>query len=510
MNGFRCEFLLKDNPQFRKYFWILLLIVCVWLALVSSVPASQNSIEQSVFRITNYQQSPDWKSPWKMKPTSQGQGSGFLIHYNWILTNAHVVSDSRMLLVNKISSPKPFLADVLAIAHDSDLALLKVRDPKFYQGLTPLELGGIPELRSRVRAYGYPVGGKELSRTEGVVSRIEFGTYVHPGIDSHLLIQTDSAINPGNSGGPVTQSGQAIGVAFQSNLRLNDVGYFIPVPLINRFLTDIKDGRYDGVPEIGIETSSLINQHYRKYLGLPEDTGGILVERVVPHSSADGVLLIGDVLTKIEDLQIDAAGMVRYSEQQVTFFIEAENRQIGDSLQLQVWRKGKFINLTLTLKTPPFGSEMRNSYDELPEYVIFGGLVFIALNRNYIHSPGNITPPLAYEHWYREIERPRTRQEQAVIVTRVLPSPVNSGYTNLHNFVVSSLNGKPVRSLAHLEKILKNMPLETTNVVFESEWHKIPLVLNFKESLDQHNSVLKRYGIIDGSRIYADKNKDSQ
>ena len=159
MNGFRCEFLLKDNPQFRKYFWIILLIECVWLALVSSVPASQNSIEQSVFRITNYQQSPDWKSPWKMKPTSQGQGSGFLIHDNWILTNAHVVSDSRMLLVNKISSPEPFLADVLAIAHDSDLALLKVRDPKFYQDLKPLELGGIPELRSRVRAYGYPVGG---------------------------------------------------------------------------------------------------------------------------------------------------------------------------------------------------------------------------------------------------------------------------------------------------------------------------------------------------------------
>gem|GEM_PF-6887055 len=52
MNGFRCEFLLKDNPQFRKYFWIILLIECVWLALVSSVPASQNSIEQSVFRIT--------------------------------------------------------------------------------------------------------------------------------------------------------------------------------------------------------------------------------------------------------------------------------------------------------------------------------------------------------------------------------------------------------------------------------------------------------------------------
>ena len=412
-----------------------------------------------------------------------------------------MVSDSRMLLVNKLSSPNPFLADVVAIAHDSDLALLKVRDPDFYKNLTPLELGGVPELQSRVRAYGYPVGGHELSRTEGVVSRIEFGTYIHPGIDSHLLIQTDSAINPGNSGGPVTQSGQAIGVAFQSNLSLNDVGYFIPVPLIKRFLVDIKDGIYDGVPEIGIETSSLINQHHRRYLGLPENSGGILVERIVPFSSAEGVLQTGDVLTKIEDLQIDAAGMVNYGEQQVAFYIEAENRQIGDSLKLQVWRNGNFENLTLTLKAPPFGEEMRNSYDKRPEYLIFGGLVFITLNRNYIHSPGNLLAPLAYEHWYREVERPNTRRQQVVILTHVLPASVNSGYTNLHNFIVSSLNHEPVNSLSHLDQMLKKLPLETVHVVFESEWQSLPLVLNFKESLEQHNSILKRYGIEESSYI---------
>lgn len=463
--------------------------------------AATDYIEHSVFRITNFQQRPDWKSPWKMKPTTKDQGSGFLINDGFILTNAHVVSDSRMLLVNKLSSPNPFLADVVAIAHDSDLALLKVRDTSFYKNLIPLELGGIPELQSRVRAYGYPVGGYELSRTEGVVSRIEFGTYIHPGIDSHLLIQTDSAINPGNSGGPVTQSGQAIGVAFQSNLSLNDVGYFIPVPLIKRFLVDIKDEFYDGVPEIGLETSSLINQDHRRYLGLPENSGGILVERIVPFSSADGVLQTGDVLTRIEDLQIDAAGMVNYGEQQVAFYIEAENRQIGDSLKLQVWRNGNFKNLALTLKAPPFGEEMRNSYDKRPEYLIFGGLVFITLNRNYIHSPGNLLPPLAYEHWFREVERPNTRRQQVVILTHVLPASVNSGYTNLHNFIVSSLNHEPVDSLSHLDQMLNKMPRETVHVVFESKWQSLPLVLNFKESLEQQNSILKRYGIEESSYI---------
>ena len=459
-------------------------------------------IENSVFRITNFQQRPDWKSPWKMKPTAKQQGSGFLIQDGFILTNAHVVSDSRLLLVNKLSSPNPFLADVVGVAHDSDLALLKVRDTDFYKNLIPLELGGVPNLQSRVRAYGYPVGGHDLSRTEGVVSRIEFGTYIHPGIDSHLLIQTDSAIDPGNSGGPVTQSGKAVGVAFQSNLSLNDVGYFIPVPLIKRFLIDIKDGIYDGVPEIGIETSTLINKYHRRYLGLPENSGGILIERIVPFSSADGILQAGDVLNKIEDLQIDAAGMVNYGEQQVAFYIEAENRQLGDSLKLQVWRSGNFENLKLTLKAPPFGEDMRNIYDKRPEYLIFGGLVFISLSRNYIHSPGNLLPPLAYEHWYREVERPNTRRQQVVILTHVLPSSVNSGYTNLSNFIISSLNNETVSSLAHLDHILKKMPRETLHVVFESKWKNLPLVLNFKESLEQHHSILKNYGIVESSHIF--------
>ena len=483
---------------------IILFPLFFFISALIELLASTNQIEQSVFRITNFQQIPDWQSPWKIKSTSRGQGSGFLINNNLILTNAHVVSNSRMLLINKTSSPEPFIADVVSIAHDSDLALLKVRESRFYIGLRPLKLGDLPKLRSRVRAYGYPMGGKELSRTEGVVSRIEFGTYIHSGIDSHLLIQTDSAINPGNSGGPVTQFGHVIGVAFQSNLRLNDVGYFIPIPLIKRFLKDIKDGRYEGVPEIGIETSSLINKHYRNYLNLPNNISGVLIDRVIPSSSADGVLFKDDVITKIEKRLIDEAGMVRYGEQQVAFFIEAENRQVGDPLNIQVWRNGNLHNLTMILKPPPFGIEMRNSYDKLPEYLIFGGLVFTALNRNYINLPGNMTPSLAYEHWYRELERPGTRRKQAIVIAKVLPASVNSGYTNYKNFIVNSLNGTHVNTLKDLNKMILNLPSNTSYVVFESEWHDLPLVLDYKESVKQGPKIIKSYGILKNLNLYSE------
>ena len=466
-----------------------------------SIPAREN-VSQAVVRVTSYRQSPDWANPWRMKATEAGHGSGFLIGNGWILTNAHVVSDSKLLLINKLSSPEPFVANVEAIAHDSDLALLRVQDPLFYSDMTPLEFGWIPKLRSPVQAYGYPLGGQDLSRTEGVVSRIEFGTYIHPGIDSHLLIQTDSAINPGNSGGPVIQEGLAIGVAFQSNLRLNDIGYFIPVPLIHRFIKDQLDGQYDGVPEIGIQTSSLLNPYQRKSLGLPEDAGGVLVERIIPRSSAEGALEVGDVILEIQGKYIDRAGMVKYGEHMVDFFIEAEHLQVGDRLRMKVWREQKPEELQIILQPPPFSNELRNSYDILPEYLIVGGLVLITLNRDYLQSEGKQTPELAYEYWYREIEEPHSRRDQVVVISRVLPTSVNSGYSGLRHFIIHSLNGKNVRSLQQLKEILDEMPSNTEFLVFESEWEPLPLVLDYQQSLETHQEVLEIYGISKDRRFH--------
>ncbi len=472
-----------------------LIVLGLWLLPTLALAQAPLRVEQSVVRITNYQQTPDWQEPWRLSPTISNTGSGFLIEGGLILTNAHVVSDSRMLLVNKHSNPEPSIARVYAVAHDSDLALLAVEDPEFQNDLTPLQFGKLPPLQSRVRAYGYPQGGQDLSRTEGVVSRIEFGTYVHPGIDAHLLVQTDSAINPGNSGGPVIQDDKVVGVAFQSNLRLNDVGYFIPTPLIQRFLKDIEDGQYDGVPEIGIQTSSLLNRHLRDYLQLPEGQEGVIVERVLPGSSADGRLQPGDVLLEVDSQQLDLAGMVPYKGQIVDFFIASEEKQVGDPLPLKIWRNGTLQQVTLELKPPPFSNELRNSYDRLPEYRIYGGLVFVVLSRNLIQSQQGFPPVLAYEHWFREAEQPGTRRQQVVVISQVLPLSCNSGYAGLENYVVNEVNGIRINSLAHLDAVLEHLPDGERFVVFKSEWSPTPIILNRQEVEAQEPELFKRYGI---------------
>ncbi|MGK5091880.1 trypsin-like peptidase domain-containing protein [Deltaproteobacteria bacterium TL4] len=485
----------EKKIDFKPFLLTLMLLV-----FSCALQASPNEVEQAVVRIINYQQTPNWHAPWMMNTTTTGTGSGFLIQNQWILTNAHVVSDSKLLLVNKISTPEPFVADVVAIAHDSDLALLKVRNSEFYEGMQALKFGKIPDLLSHVRTYGFPVGGQKISRTEGVVSRIEFGTYVHPGIDSHLLVQTDSAINPGNSGGPVIQEGLVVGLAFQSNPELNDVGYFIPVPLIQRFFEDIIDGQYDGVPEIGIQTSSLLSPSQQQFLNLPKGTKGVLIDAVLPHSAAEGYLQSEDVIIEIEGQPVDFAGLVDYEGHQVSFFIAVEHKQIGDLVKMKIWRQQQFHELSFPLKAPPFAEELRNRYDQLPRYLIFGGMVFMPLSRDYLNSIGNSAPELLYELWYRESEQPNTKREQVVVLTRVLPAPVNSGYTSLNNFVVERVNGVSIRSLTHLKEVLEQ-PQNEEFYIFESQWDPLPVILERKAAMDQHQILLKQYGIVKGERL---------
>jgi len=101
-------------------------------------------------QITNYTPQPDWVEPWRFSPVSGGLGSGFVIEGQRIMTNAHVVSWSQQLIVYRYQDPQPYRATVEYIGHDCDLAVLRVLDAGFFEGIPPLEIGELPLVRSTV------------------------------------------------------------------------------------------------------------------------------------------------------------------------------------------------------------------------------------------------------------------------------------------------------------------------------------------------------------------------
>lgn len=83
---------------------------------------------------------------------------GFVIPGRRIITNAHVIADHTFVLVRKHGSPTKYKAEVQAVGHECDLALLKVDSEEFWDGMNSLELGDIPFLQEAVAVVGYPQG----------------------------------------------------------------------------------------------------------------------------------------------------------------------------------------------------------------------------------------------------------------------------------------------------------------------------------------------------------------
>ena len=129
------------NIRHKSMFRLLTSFILLALAaptLHAQTPSLPSDVYHSVLRIEVATQVPDYQTPWNSGRFSGGIGTGFIIGKNKILTNAHVVSNARRVLITVHGSPKKYPAKVDFIAHDCDLALLSVEDFKRLRGVSRL------------------------------------------------------------------------------------------------------------------------------------------------------------------------------------------------------------------------------------------------------------------------------------------------------------------------------------------------------------------------------------
>jgi S1-C subfamily serine protease len=426
------------------------------LAPASTAPAparpAENGVSSSVVYVQAFRSAYDWSQPWRQQNVTSVSGSGFFIAGGRIMTNAHVIADARQILVRRPDQANLYVATLEMVGDDCDLAVLRVADPEFAKGLRPLSLGTLPRTGTRVVTYGFPLGGQDVSSTAGIVSRIESRGYVHSGADAHLVVQTDAAINPGNSGGPVVQQGRVVGVAFQGFPGADNMGFFIPVPIVRHFLKNLEDGRYDGFPDSGLDTTPLLSPAYRRERGLPPRRSGVVIDRVAPDGTADGVLRKGDVLMSVEGQPIADDGTIRLGDSRVTFEDAIDMLQVGAPVRFVVWRDGRAMELRATARRIARYDRNRNRYGVAPDYVVYGGLVFMKLEVELLQTLGRAWPQtasrdLVWDQLFREAEKPEEADLDVVVLTRVLRHAVNSQMSVNVPVGVEKINGKPIHSL---------------------------------------------------------------
>ena len=453
-----------------------------------------SDVYRSVLRIEVATQVPDYETPWNSGRFGGGIGTGFIIGENKILTNAHVVSNARRLLITVHGSPQKYPAKVEHIAHDCDLALLSVEDFKDFKSFPRFEFGEVPSLESQVRVIGYPIGGDRLSVTRGVVSRIDFQPYSHSRADSHLVVQIDAAINPGNSGGPVLQGGKVAGVAFQGLRQADNTGYIIPTPVVRRFLKDVEDGKYDQYVDLGVTEFALHNPAMRKALGLPENGKGVLITNVTPTSSADGVLRPGDVLVSLDGLEVDSAGMVTIDGEKTNLNEVVERKFAGDKVAARFLRDGGWNDVEIELKPLPWSRMYSIQYEKKPRYMVFAGLVFQPLDTNLFATAKfeNVTVRRLYTDYVPKGLFQKLRD--IVVLTRVETDPVTSRLGDFNGYAVDKINGVAVTDLKQAHALLHPEKSPEFHVI-ELFGASRPLIIPSAAVREANERIAQNYGI---------------
>jgi S1-C subfamily serine protease len=470
-------------------------------------------IRNSVVKVFTQSDAPDYDQPWQTQGVASSVGSGLVVSTKRgprVLTNAHVVENQVFVEVRRYGHAAKQVAHLDGVGHECDLALLTVENDAFFRGADPIEIGELPRLGDQVTVLGYPIGGDRLALTQGIVSRIEMSSYVQS--QRRLLsVQIDAAINAGNSGGPVVNDeGELVGVAFQALDEAENIGYMIGSPVVSHFLEDMESGTFDGFPDLGIVIQGLGSTSHRRSLGLPAGRkGGVLVTDVVCSGSAWGSLRRGDVLLKIGRRRVAEDGSVTFRKgERIDLSHLVSQRHVGESLRVEFWRRGEVHRAGIRLKPPKY-LVPEDRFDVKPTYYLYAGLLFVPLTRDYLKTWGSewwTAAPADLLSIYDSGIRTASRRE-VVLLQKVLADEVNQGYHDFGSMVVVRVQGKRIRDLRHLVRIVEAARGEFLRFEFDD---RAAVVIDRARAARRMEAILERFGVPDdrsSDLIKPDKNQ---
>ena len=460
--------------RFHAFLYGCLLASCA-LGAGAAVPAADvpvpHDTENAVVKVFSKAAYPDLSRPWAKAPPQEVTGTGVIIDGRRILTNAHVVQYASQVQVQANQSGDKLSATVVAVAAGIDLAVLKLDDESFFAKRPPLPRASrVPKIKDAVLTYGFPTGGESLSITRGIVSRIEFVGY-NIGV-SGLRIQIDAAINPGNSGGPAIADGRMIGLVFSHLVGSENIGYIIPNEEIDLFLKDVAAGRPYGKPTFYDELQTLENPALRAFLKVDDAVRGAVVYRPF-EGAGPSPLKQWDVITRIADTPIDDQGMIQVGDNlRLGFGYLLQKVAHDGAVPLTIVRAGKSLNIRMPVSEhrPLLVDFLAGAY---PPYFIYGPLV---LSRASIESlqllrvkGGATAAALGSPLVARLGEPPDAGHDELVIVASPLfPHALSKGYGNPSGEIVKSVNGTPVKSLAQMVALLRDLKDEFVTIDFDN------------------------------------------
>ena len=290
--------------------------------------------------------------------TATAEGSGVIISSDgYILTNNHVIdtssstSSSSYYEVNKASKIQvylynddtPYDAKIVGTDEQTDLAVIKIDKTD----LTAAELGDSDTVQvgEWCMSVGNPLGMRSTV-CQGSISALNRQITDTEG-KTYTVMQTDAAINEGNSGGALVNSkGQVIGINTlkASGEGVEGLGFAIPINSTKDIYSDLIQYNKVKRPYIGITGSDITEETVEANPTFDLKIGAY-VRSVDDYSPAEKAgIKVGDIITQADGQTVENMDDLN----------EIKNsHQIGDKMNLTIYRDGSETTVELTLAEQP-------------------------------------------------------------------------------------------------------------------------------------------------------------
>lgn len=490
------------------------ILIIAFIAIISLVLSAckMNSIQpedrhlrstamDSIIRVTVTSQGYQFHRPWQQRRPTTQTGIGAIVPGGYVLVTATLVANHRYIELESIDTKTKYRAEVAVVDYEANLALLKPIDKTFLEGRKPLEIAAPISSGDPLTIWQVKRNGNIIPAT-GRVTSIELRAYTRG--NYFLAYRINSALPYGanNLTLPVVRGKKLAGLILRNDTSGQTIDV-ISTQVIQHFLEDTKKANYRGFPRAGFHYGPMLDPQLRRYIGLPEQIGGIYVQKVIKGGPADTAgLSTQDVITHIGDFAVSNTGQYShplYGNTSIVHLIRTVYHD-GESVPFRVFRKGQSITLNIKLNHRQPDEYLVPPYviDQQPKYLIVGGLIFQELSVSYLREYGKewasrAPIDLVYYQQNQDYLNGGDRREKIIIISKVIQTPFTIGYETLSNLVVLRVNGHTIRKLADVASAIKEP---------QSGFHKIEveqnpgiLYLDPKEVPLIHQIIRERYRI---------------
>lgn len=461
-------------------------LLVVWIGvstlfgLQTSYGESTNStwpeaIRDSVVHVTTTAYGYTSREPWKQEGLSDMWFCASAVGPYQVVTTASGLANHTDLKVLRYGQNEFIPATAKVIDYESDLCLIELDRDQMREPLTPLVFSDDrPEsddvtfhwLAPDSRLYN---GRGHFDRAYVERVRTSFGTRLRYAIAN---------ISQRMGRGEIYCVGRTpIGIGCWAGK--DQDADLIPGRTINRFLDAAAAGSaYRGFGELGFVTSELRDPAVREYLKMPETLrNGVYVDDVFTLGTGSDTLKRSDVILSVAGHMVDAQGRYTDSAYGTLLFQHLiTSRPAGEDVAMVLWRDGRRVDVSVRVEAVKSDQMLVpfQEHDLQPEYIIVGGFLFQKLTYEYLKEFGDDPAGKAPSHLYYYFRsmgfKPTKQRRGVVMLSYVLPTQTNLGYTSLGRLIVSKLNGMAISSIADIPKALELNP--------ESDYHIVEFELD--------------------------------